>query len=116
MAHSVKATGVSTHTGALLLEMELPWWDADQLVEDDRFAISKEAVGYLDYDAELTVDEMRMLHERFRLAATSGVFAFDEWQKVLQPRLEALDQILYAHTDAPAVFHVSVFEWDSGLG
>lgn len=116
MAFSVRIVGFSKGAGKVLLEMEPQWWDADQLQEDDRFIASNDTGSYFDFDADMSVEEMKEIHERFRPAATSGVFENDEWQEIIQPKLKNLDEALYSSSGNYSHFHINVFEWESGLG
>ncbi len=114
MAFSVRITGYLKETGAPAFETEPPWWPERELRQDARFQASA-ADGYLDYDADLSVAATRELHERFRPAATQGVFAYSGWQAQIQPMLTALDRVLDVRASEFARFHVRVFEWESGL-
>ena len=116
MAFSVKISGISKETGDIILKMEPPWWNADQLSEDDRFVVSNDTGSYFDYDANVSVKEMRELHEEFRLAAVTGVYGCDGWQKVINPMIQRLDEALYSQPDVYSCFHITVFEWETGLG
>ncbi len=114
MAFSVRITGYLKATGAPAFELEPPWWPERALRQDARFQDSV-ADGYLDYDADLSIEATRELHERFRPAATQGGFAYSGWQAQIQPMLAALDHVLGARASEFARFHVYVFEWESGL-
>ena len=116
MAFAVLITGYSKDAGQVLLKVEPPWWYADQLRNDDRFAHTNETGSYSDYDADVSLEEMREIHEEFRLAATTGVYENHEWQARIQPMLKELDEALSAGSDAYSHFHICVFEWESGLG
>ena len=95
--------------------MEPAWWPVDELRNDPRLQSSC-ADGYLDYDAELSLEEARGLHERYRPAATQGVYDYGPWQEIIQPMLEELDLALGSRAAEFSHFHVHVFEWESGLG
>ena len=95
--------------------MKPPWWDTNQLRKDNRFSESNDTGSYLDYDADVSVEEMKVIHEMFKPAATSGVFEYDKWQEVIQPMLKELDEALYSDSEKYSHFHVNVFEWESGL-
>jgi hypothetical protein len=115
MAFSVRITGYSKATKEPLLEMEPAWWPVDELKNDSRLRAS-DAHGYLDYDADLSVEEARELHERYKPAATQGVYDYGPWQKLIQPMLKELDLALGPWAPEFSHFHVHVFEWESGLG
>ncbi len=114
MTFAVRITGYLKETGAPAFEMEPSWWPERELRQDARFQASA-ADGYLDYDADLSVEATRELHERFKSRATQGGFAYSGWQAQIQPMLVALDHVLGARAPEFARFHVHVFEWESGL-
>ena len=115
MAFSVRIIGISKKTGKALLDMEPQWWRANQLEDDERFVMSNDG-SYFDYDADLSIEEMKDLHEQFKRAAiTDTVYGSDQWQEIIQSKLELLDKALYSETDQYSHFHVTVFEWESGL-
>lgn len=95
--------------------MEPPWWPDREIREDPRFQASKTASGYLDYGAELSVEEARKMHERFRPRATTGVYEYSGWQEIIQPMLRDLDLVFGPRAHEFSHFHVGVFEWESGL-
>ena len=110
MAFSVKIKGFAKDSKKILLEMEPPWWDTNQLKKDNRFVISNDTGSYFDYDADVSVEEMKEIHERFRPASNSGVFKCDDWQ----PMINDLDKALYSDSANYSHFHINVFEWESG--
>jgi hypothetical protein len=116
MAFSVIIKGVSKGKRHVLFEVEPPWWDTDQLLDRVQFDASNETGSYFDYDADVSLEEMRGIHESFRNAATMGVYACDEWQERIQPMIRELDEALYERPDDYAYFHINIFEWESGFG
>jgi hypothetical protein len=115
MAFSVRLTGYSKQDGSALLCMEPPWWSVELLRKDPRFAESNETGGYLDYDADLSLEEALELHERFKPAATKGIYKYEGWQQSIQPMLIGLDLAFSKRATEFSHFHVCVFEWESGL-
>ena len=113
MAFSVKIQGIAKKKGKVLLSMEPSWWDTHKFINDDRFMESKEG-GYLDYDADVSIEEMREIHEKFRPEANRLISGSVEWQKVIQPKLKELDDALYSRADEYSHFYMNVFEWESG--
>ncbi len=96
--------------------MEPRWWDADQLRTDERFVKSNETGSYFDHDADLSVEEMREIHERFRKITSAGLYKHGQWREIIQPMLKELDEALYSGATDYSHFHIRVFEWESGLG
>lgn len=98
-----------------VFNVEPRWWDADALTEDPRFTRSNDTGSYPDWDADLTVDELRELHERFRAKASAGIYGFPEWQRRIAPVIAEIDSALAGEKGELSGSHVLVFTWDSGL-
>lgn len=115
MAFAVRLTGISEVTGRQAFSMEPNWWSAKELKNDPRM---KETVtdGYLDYRMMLSVDETRAIHERFKQTAGAGVFRDKDWQNIIRPMMEELDEVFGARAAEFSQFEICVFEWESGLG
>lgn len=65
MAFDVMVTGVAKDTGETLLEINpVVWWDTDALVNSNRFTVSNETGSYADFDADLSHEEMRVIHDK----------------------------------------------------
>ena len=93
--------------------MEPQWWNAYKLKDDKRFIESNETGSYFDYDADFSVEEMRKMHEKFR--PTDGLYTGEGWQEIIRPMLEKIDEALYSRSEDYSHFHVTVFEWDTGM-
>jgi hypothetical protein len=115
MAFSTRLTGYSKQDGSVLLRMEPPWWNVQLLRKDPRLTESNETGGYRDYDADLSLEEARELHERFKPAAMQGIYQYEGWQQIIQPMLIELDLAFSQRAAEFSHFHVCVFEWESGL-
>jgi hypothetical protein len=114
MAFDVWITGYSGDFKSDTINFELKWWNTDFLKKDKRF-IHTWGGSYSDYVAELSVEEARELHEKFRLEAVSGVYGSDGWQEILQPVLNALDNAVSKGEESKSThFRVTVAEWESG--
>jgi len=70
MAFSVRIKGIDRTSERVTLNMEPPWWSPQELIGDERFIETNEG-GYLDYDADVSLEEMIAIHEMFVPAATS---------------------------------------------
>jgi hypothetical protein len=90
--------------------MEPAWWDKEELKHADGF-VQTLTEGYLDYSKDVSVTEMRELHDVFRPAAHTGVYADSTWQEIIRPELQLLDDALYDRPDDFSHFRVTVFEW-----
>ena len=115
MAFFVRVIGYSKETKEPSFKMEPPWWSDRELREDSRFQASNAAGGYLDYDADLSVEDAREMHERFKPRATAGVYEYSGWQEIIRPMLHELDLVFGSRAHEFSHFHVGVFEWESGL-
>jgi hypothetical protein len=115
MAFAVKITGYSKADEKVLMEIEPSWWDAGELMRDTRFVQSRKGRVYYAYDADLTLTEMRELHERYKGNVTTVqkwlCFRFNR----LSPPCRNLQDALFHRPHRYSRFHVNVFEWDSGL-
>ena len=114
MAFSVRIKGI-TKEGGVSFTLEPSWWDANELKRDDRFTVTNDTGSYDDYDADLSVEETRALHEQFREATVSGIYGVEGWQSRIRPILDVLDEALEVGNNKYSHFHVTVFEWESGL-
>lgn len=114
MPFDVIVSGISKVDGEVLFKLEPVWWNAAWLGKDERFKEVDLNQSYYDYIAELSVDEVRKMHEHFKPVATEGVYEYDAWQERIQPILKELDEALYQNSDLYAHFKVHVFEWESG--
>ena len=115
MAYQVRIEGIAADTGQVILAMKPNWWDAYELREDERFVDKYDKTGsYIDYEAKVSVVEMKHIHEKYKKETTTGLYALPEWQEVIQPKLRELDEALYSWPDAYSHFNITVFEWESG--
>ena len=90
------------------------WWKNNEIREDPRI---KEIVdgGYADYEATLSVEELRQMHEHFKPYAASGVYADERWQQVIEPRLSELETVFIDRADEFSHFVVGLYDWSSGM-
>lgn len=92
------------------LVLEARWWDTDELCKDPRFIQSNDTGSYYDWDAELSVPDFQILHERYRVQMQTGLFAGDDWQKVIQPKMQMIEAALAGGLGTLSHIHVNVFE------
>lgn len=111
MAFSVRIQAYQFPAGSPMLRVEPCWWNADELMQDDRFKCEPEMQGYDDYVATLTPAEFRELHVRYR------PYAF--WPRGTEdnhyPALPLLDAIAEYLAEDNHHFTITVFEWESGF-
>ena len=115
MPFDVKVLGISKADGEVLFTIEPVWWDERKLRSNRRFKLINKDPGYRDYNAELSVDQLKKFHEQFRPEATAGVYKCEGWQERIQPIMKELDEALYDNSDQYTHFRVQVFEWESGF-
>jgi hypothetical protein len=92
------------------------WWDAEVLCADPRFTTTNETGSYFDWSADLSLVEFTNLHDMFRAKTMSGLYAAPDWQKVIQPKIQAIDGALAGALGEISRINVHVSEWESGLG
>lgn len=117
MPFDVRLIGYAKKDGAELLRMEPPWWDSDQVLAFPglTFAKSHGADVYRDFDVDLSVDEARDLHSAFRVHAFQPLYECPEWQVIIGPLVQRLDDAFGQDSSQFSHFHVRVYEWESGL-
>jgi hypothetical protein len=113
MPFSTRVVGFAVTTGEALLSCEPPWWNARRLARDPRFQESNDTGSYRDYDADLSIEEMRELHEKFRPITNSGIFGQNAWQEKIEPMIRQLYEALYLKPDRYSHFHIHLYEWET---
>lgn len=111
MAFSVRIQAYEFPANSPMLRVEPSWWDADELMGDDRFKYEPEMQGYDDYVAKLSPAEFRELHQRYRPRAFWPKGTENHWYRQL-PLLDAIAEYL---AEDHHHFIVTVFEWESGF-
>lgn len=139
MASSIRFSGVSKSDGAELFRIEPEWWVQSELGRHVSFKwISSDDTGsYSDSDADISIDEARILHDQFRprlkkliayntkclksyekdAGPDAALLAeeYAEYVSELQSHLTALDSAVGRDAEKFSHFHICIFEWDSGL-
>ena len=113
--YSVKITGFSKEDGQILMRAEPHWWDARELVSDNRFIETRRNQTDYDYDADLSLEELRELHERYKRDFTR----FHKWLCFkfgkLAPSCKKLQKAMTYRSYRYSHFHVTISERESGL-
>ena len=67
MAFSVRIEGIDAH-GSRAFSIEPHWWKIPELGKNVKFnwIRSNDTGSYLDNDADISIDEARILHEQFK--------------------------------------------------
>ena len=76
-------------------------------MNDKRFVDSSFDAGYLDYNATLSVNEMKTLNKKYASEVTSGCYEH------CQSNFDELENELNKSSNKQ--YHVTVFEWESGF-
>jgi hypothetical protein len=84
-------------------------------MRDERFSPILQTHGYLEYGADLSVNETRKLHQQFLPEARAETYRLCGWPEIIQPQIAALDVALSETGNQFSHFRVYVFEWESGL-
>lgn len=91
--------------GSELLSIEPGWWPIDEMKNYVKFnwVESNETGSYTYLDADISVDEARLLHEQFKPLAHLGRYASSDAQDFIKGDLEAIESAVgeRAKTDGP---------------
>ncbi|MET0103917.1 MAG: hypothetical protein ABW072_02105 [Sedimenticola sp.] len=115
MSFSVKVTGYSKSDGTALVEMAPGWWNALDLIKDERFLESHRRGNCRDFVAELSPEEVRELHVRYRKDGSTMQKLLCFKLRKLSPSCKRLHDALFKRADSFSHFHVSIAEFESGL-
>ena len=67
----------------------------------------------LAFILEVSLEELIDIHLFQYKNLTKGVFGFPDWQKIIEPKKDQIEQII-ASNDAYPKIRVKIYEWDSG--
>ena len=110
MAFSVRIEALRFPLDTPVLMLEPGWWNAGELMNDDRFQYSNDTGSYADYTATLSLQEFRDMHEHYKLPAGHSALE-DSRTRAAMTMMDALPDLL---TDQDDKVIVTVFEWDTG--
>ncbi len=138
MAHDLQLSGIGRANGKAPFRIESNWWtisDLGKLVKLN-WVKSNKTGSYSDDDADISADEVRILHEHFkpvlleRIAfnvgclesykkdtdkhAAARVEDYTRYVSRLKEELQTIEAALGEDAGKFAHFHLCVFEWDSG--
>ena len=129
MAYSIRLTGVGKD-GSTLLHIEPHWWEINELGKNVKLTWIKSmnADVYNDDDADISPDELRILHKQFKPNLQKEIdfksslgdkndadCPYAKYVAELQSHLQLIDDALGKDASKYSRFHVCVFEWESGL-
>lgn len=138
MAYSVRFTGFSKSDGSELLNIEPSWWSVGDLKKylTCKWKVSNDTGSYRDEDADILIDQARMLHQKFAPIALDRItfnencirserLKSDEYAAIRladyvkcvaeqKAEFDSIDLAVGADSDQFSHFHVCIFEWESG--
>ena len=114
MAYVLTIRGYSKADGKEAFYAEPFWWKDQEFKQDPRVKAVSDGV-FLDYEAELSAEELGELHEHFKPYADNTRYDTELWQKLLKERLEALDRATKDGASQFSHFVAGLYEWSSGL-
>jgi hypothetical protein len=114
MAYVLTIRGFSKTDGRELFYVEPFWWKNDEFTKDSRV---KEVTdeGFDDYEANLSAEELRQIHEKFKPYADDDWYKTGISQNLIKQRMEALDFVTGEGADQFSHFIAGLYEWDSGM-
>lgn len=138
MAYSVRFTCLSKKDGSEIFNIEPSWWRVDEVKKllTCNWKVSNDTGSYHDKDADISVEQARMLHAHFAPEALERI-AFNEqcikaerrksdkyaairladyvkYVARLRTEFDLIDSAVGVGCDQLSRFHVCIFEWESG--
>ena len=111
MVFAVNIKGHSSDQFEVLLDIDIFWWDTNELRKDSRFVERYPYSRFFNsYVANLSVDEVKVIHEKYKPLAASGKYANSKWQDIIQPLVTNIDSALNFHSGEYSYFHLIIFE------
>lgn len=137
MAQGIRLTGIG-RDGSILLHMEPDSWDVAFLQQSrSDWVISNDTGSYVDQDADLSPEELRILYEHFKPlmlksvelyddcvsgslarmdpAGPSAAASYAEVRDRLKTELASIESALGKDADRFSHFHICIFDWESGM-
>ncbi len=115
MSYAIKITGYSKTNHRMLMDVEPDWWNAEELVQDSRFIECIKRRFYRNYEADLSLEEVRDLHERYKNNVnTVQKFLCSKLRRASSP-CQKLHGVLFRAFDNYSHFRVEIFEQELGL-
>ena len=96
------------------LIIEPNWWYTPALCADKRFVCTNDTGSFFDWTADLSIEEFRELHERFRPLSLTSVYQYEAWQVIIRPKMQIIDAVLAGGVGRISHVNVRVYEWESG--
>lgn len=138
MAYSLRLSGFGKQNGKTLFVIEPNWWSISDLkkIVTINWVRTNATGSYSDDDADISADELRILHEYFKPVlldridynvgclesykkdtkkhATTLVEDYTMYVAQLKGELYTIEAALGEDADKFAHFHLCIFAWESG--
>ncbi|HEX8266317.1 MAG TPA: hypothetical protein VF596_13005 [Pyrinomonadaceae bacterium] len=114
MAQILSIRGYSKSTGKEILYLEPFWWKHQQFSDH---SLVKEIIeeGFYDFEATLSPQHLREMHELFLINLDNDLYKTDHWRKLVRERVAALDWATGEGANEFSHFIAGSYEWDSGM-
>lgn len=113
MGHVLSVRGFSKIDGKQMFYLEPFWWKWNEFKSEPTVKEVLDAF-YLDYEATLSPEELRQIHERFKQHAQDN-YQTEERQNLLKTRIDELDWATGDGASQFSYFIAGLYEWDSGM-
>jgi hypothetical protein len=112
MAFEVKIEFFQSDQGLPVLEITPDWWNYRELKKEYKFSRDpkKDPEAFI---LDASIEELIDIHLFQYKNLTKGVFGFPDWQKIILPKKEQIEQIIAAPEAYPKI-RVKIYEWESG--
>jgi hypothetical protein len=112
MAFEVKIEFFQSDQDLPVLEITPDWWNYRELKKEYKFSRDpkKDPEAFI---LDASIEELIDIHLFQYKNLTKGVFGFPDWQKIILPKKEQIEQIIAAPEAYPKI-RVKIYEWESG--
>jgi len=114
MAYVLSIRGFSKADGKESFYLEPFWWRQQEFTENPLVNKIVEG-GFLDYEANLSAEQLLEMHEDFKPYLTEDWYKTEEWQKLLSERIGTLDWATGEGAEEFSHFIAGLYEWSSGM-
>lgn len=112
MAFEVKIEFFQSDKDQPVLEITPDWWNFRELKKEYEFVqdIAQDPEAFI---LDVSIEELIDIHLFQYKNLSKGVFGFPDWQKIILPKKEQIEQIISTPEAYPRI-RVKIYEWDSG--
>ncbi len=112
MAFEIKIEFFQSDKDYPVLEITPDWWNYRELKKEYEFSrkVNNDSEAfYLDVNLEELIDIHLFQYKNLK----KGVFGFPDWQKIIEPKRQQIEDIIASSEDYPKI-RVKIYEWESG--